>query len=122
MTTYEVPPYKIPHSHISGHSLIFDKMWSTLNIYYLGDLLKDNGDWKEMGHISTERCTQPTIRRLTTNLQIAKIFFQHYYPNLLPQGTPFPLYPPFVIQQPNNNLTPLPIPKHTLYKISLNLT
>jgi hypothetical protein len=87
--------------HISGHSLIFDKMWNTLNIHYLGDL-KDNNDWKEMGHISTERCTQPTIHRLTTNLHTAKIFFPHHYPNLLTQGTQFPPYPPFVIQQPDS--------------------
>jgi exonuclease III len=107
--------------HISGHSLLFDKMWSTLNIHYLGDLLKDNGDWKKIEHISKEQCSQPTIRRLATNLHTAETFFRHHYPNLLPQGIPLPPYPPFVIQQHNNNLTPLHIPKRTLYKNFLKL-
>jgi hypothetical protein len=96
-------------------------MWSTLNFHYIGDLLKDNGDWKKIEHIIKEQCTQPTIRRLTTNFHTAEIFFRHHYPNLLPQNTPLPPYPTFVIQQPNNNLTPLPMPKCTLYKNVLKL-
>jgi hypothetical protein len=68
--------------HISGHTLHFDKMWNTINIHYIGDLLRDNGNWNRIEQISTERCTQPTIRRLTTNLHTAKTYFRHHYTNL----------------------------------------
>jgi hypothetical protein len=61
--------------HISGHRLLFDKTWNTLNIHYIGDLLRDNGEWKRIEQINTEKCTQPTIRRLTTNLHTAETFF-----------------------------------------------
>jgi hypothetical protein len=115
---------KIPpsiHSSIRP-SIYLSKMWSTLNHHYIGDLLQDKGEWKKIEHINKEQCTQPTIRRLVTNLHTAETFFRSHYPNLPLQNTPsLPLHPNFVIQQSNNNLTPLPIPKRTLYKKFLKI-
>jgi hypothetical protein len=60
--------------HISGHTLGFDEAWSTLNIYYVGELLMVNGRWKELKDINTTQCTKPTFRRLTANIRTAEAF------------------------------------------------
>jgi hypothetical protein len=74
-----IQDFTLLNPHISGHSLIFDKMWSTLHYHYIGDLLQDNGEWKKIEHINKEQCTQPTIRRLATNLHTAETFFLRHY-------------------------------------------
>jgi hypothetical protein len=102
--------------HISGHTLRFDEAWSAINIHYVGELLMENGKWKEMEDINTSQCTQTTIRRLKTNIRTAEAFLRHDYPNLSPRCTTLaPLPPSFVIKQPNGLLIPLPIPRRKTY-------
>jgi hypothetical protein len=61
--------YALLTPHISGHKLVFDEAWSALTIFYIGDLLMENGHWKKLKDINTTQCTQPTIRRLAANLR-----------------------------------------------------
>jgi exonuclease III len=110
--------------HISGRELHFDCAWSTLNISYVGELLTANGQWKSIDAFNTELCTQPTIRRLQTNLRKADAFFRHHYPNLSSHPPHPPLSSPtFVVKTLPNKLTPLPIPRRTIYHqlLPLNL-
>jgi hypothetical protein len=94
--------------HISGHTLVFDEAWTTLNVFYVGDLV-ENGHWNHIEHFNTDRCTIPTIRRLAANLRTAEAFFRHHYPNLPLQinslTSPSSFY---AIKQPNGWL-----PSHT---------
>jgi hypothetical protein len=108
--------------HISSHSLTFDKMWSTINYHYIGDLLQNDGEWKKIEHINKEPYTQPTIRRLATNLHQAETFFRRHYPNLPLQNPPHPPTSPQLrhttIQQ---QLDSTPHPQtYTLQKPSYN--
>ena len=98
--------------HISGHNLDMDKAWSTINVLYIGQLIKENGQWKQITDFNTDQCTQPTIRRLEANLKAIEEFFRHHYPTL-EKGrnplTPNPLI--FTIKQPNGRISSLPIKK-----------
>jgi hypothetical protein len=49
--------------HISGHTAVFDEAWTTLNVFYIGDLLMENGHWQHIEDINTDRFTIPTNRR-----------------------------------------------------------
>jgi hypothetical protein len=60
--------------HISDHTLEFHETWTTLNVFYVGYLLMENGHWKHIHGIDTERCTIPTISSLAENLKTAKAF------------------------------------------------
>jgi exonuclease III len=102
--------------HFSGHSLVFEDTWRTLHVHYLGDLLDDNNDWKNIEQFHTEQCTQPTIRRLSNNIHAAKIFFRHHYPNLPPHPPPDVDNPSLVLQQTNTHTIPLPINRRSLYQ------
>jgi hypothetical protein len=53
--------------HISGHNLVFDEARTTLNMFFVGDLLMENGHWKLVEDINTDHCTISTIRRLAAN-------------------------------------------------------
>jgi hypothetical protein len=102
--------------HISGHTLVFDEAWSAQNIHYIGKLLVENGQWKKLKDINTTQCTQPTIRRLTTNLRTAEAFLCHHYPNLSMQSTSLTSPPSsFINKQPSSQLTPLLIPRRMTY-------
>jgi hypothetical protein len=68
--------------HISGNTLIFDNSWKTLNCAYVGDLLLEDGQWKNIHEFDKTHCTKPTIRRLTANLKKSQLFLRHYYPHL----------------------------------------
>ncbi|PNF28681.1 hypothetical protein B7P43_G07886 [Cryptotermes secundus] len=107
--------------HISGHTLNFEMTWNRLSINYVGELIKDNGEWIQIEDINTEGCTQPTIRRLKANLKKAEIFFRHHYPNLPAKDTPHQPLHSFVIRQASNKLIPLPIPKRIVYSHLLKL-
>jgi hypothetical protein len=61
---------------------MFDEAWAALNITYTGDLITENGHWKELKDFGTTHCTQSTSHRLTANLRKAEAFFHHIYPNL----------------------------------------
>jgi exonuclease III len=102
--------------HISGNSLAFEEAWGKLHIYYIGDLLDDTNNWKDIEQIHTEQCTRPTIRRMSNNIHAAKIFFRHHYPNLPPHSTPNSALPSFVIQQTNHVTLSLPITRRILYQ------
>jgi hypothetical protein len=45
--------------HISGHTLLLDEAWPTLNVIYM-----ENGHCKLIEYIKTDRCTIPSICRL----------------------------------------------------------
>jgi hypothetical protein len=68
--------------YICDYKVMLDEAWNTLNIIYIGDLIIENGQWKELKDIDTTHCTQPTSRRLAGNLRKAAAFFHHNYPNL----------------------------------------
>jgi hypothetical protein len=42
-------------------------------MFFVGDLV-ENGHWKHIEDISTDRCAIPTIRRLAANLKTEKAF------------------------------------------------
>jgi hypothetical protein len=67
----------------SGHTLAFDDARIDLNCFYVGDLLMDNGHWKQIQGFNLGRCTISTTRRHAASLKIAEAFFCHHYPNLL---------------------------------------
>jgi hypothetical protein len=43
---------------IPGHIQVFDKAWTTLNIFYAGNLLVEDGHWKHIEDFHIERCTK----------------------------------------------------------------
>lgn len=102
--------------HISGHTLVFDEAWATLNVFYAGDLLMENGHWKHIEVINRDRCAITTIHRLAANLKTAEDLLRHHYPNLSLQfnslTTPSTS---FAIKQPNGKLTSLLMPRKTIY-------
>jgi hypothetical protein len=51
-----------------------------LKCEYIGDLLNENGKWKDIRDFSIEAVSTSTVRRLTVNLKKAKMFIDHYYP------------------------------------------
>jgi hypothetical protein len=108
--------------HISGHTLFFGEAWSTLNVFYVGNLI-ENGHWKHIEDFNPDRCTTPTIRRLAANLKTAEAFLRHHYPNL-PLQINFLTSPShfYTIKQPNGQLTPLPMPSKTTYRIFFLIT
>jgi hypothetical protein len=86
-------------SHISSHSLVFGEAWTTLNMVYV-----ENGHWKHIKYINTERCIIPTVRRLAANLKTAEAFIRHHYPNMLLQiNSLTSASPSFAIKQPKGN-------------------
>jgi hypothetical protein len=48
--------------HISGHTLVPDEAWTTLKVIYM-----ENGHWKHIENINTDRCIIPSIRRLAAS-------------------------------------------------------
>jgi exonuclease III len=105
------------HPHISGQDLVLDKVWSTLNVWYIGDLLTENGRWKHIEEINTSHLSRPTIRRLTANIKKAEDFIRRHYPTLTLQSNPSISTPlSYTILQPNGNLTPLPLPQNAIYR------
>jgi hypothetical protein len=86
--------------NFSGQTLVFNEAWSKVNVRCIGDFLKENGHWKNIEDINTGRCTQPTIRRLAANLNIAEAFYRHHYPNLTLQSNPLTSSP---LPLPSNN-------------------
>jgi hypothetical protein len=78
-------------------------------MFYVGYLLMDNGHWKNIQGINTDRCTPPTIRRLAENLKTAEAFFRRRCRNpslqikFLTSSSPS-----FTIKQTNGKLTSLP--------------
>jgi hypothetical protein len=77
--------------HISGHTLVSEGAWTTLNVFCVGDLLKENCHWKDTEDFNTDRGTIPTFRRLAANLKTAEAFFRHHHPNLPLQIRSLPL-------------------------------
>jgi hypothetical protein len=55
-------------------------MWKNLKCEYIGDLLNEIGEWKDITDFSIEAVSTSTVRRLTVNLKEAKAFIDHYYP------------------------------------------
>jgi hypothetical protein len=88
-STLLIPP-------ISGHTLVFDEDFTILSVFYAGDLLIEDGHWKHIEDVNTDRCTIPPICRFAANLKTAETFPRHHYPNLLLQITsvisPFPVF------------------------------
>jgi hypothetical protein len=74
--------------HVSGNQLSFDKKWIELGCTYIGDIPKEDGEWKEITDFNTQASTTPTIQKLTSNLNKAKIFMNHHYPNCSKPETP----------------------------------
>jgi hypothetical protein len=48
--------------HISGHTLVLDEAWTTLNVIYI-----ENGHRKHIEDISRDHCTIPPNRRLAAS-------------------------------------------------------
>jgi hypothetical protein len=67
--------------HRSRNSLVFDTTWKNLKCEYIGDLLNENGEWKDVTDFSIEAVSTSTVRRLTVDLKKAKAFIDHCYPN-----------------------------------------
>jgi hypothetical protein len=65
----------------SGNQLPFDTKWRELGCTYIGDILKEDGEWRKVTDFNTQACTTPTIRKLTSNLNKANIFINHHYTN-----------------------------------------
>jgi hypothetical protein len=68
--------------HISGHNLVFDEAWTTLNMFFVGNLLMENCHWMLIEDINTHHSTISTIRRLVANWKTEEDFFYHHYPYL----------------------------------------
>jgi hypothetical protein len=103
--------------HISGHTLVSDEAWNTLNMFYVGDLRMENGHWKHTEDFNTDHSTIPTIRRLAKRLKATEAYFHHHYPNLPLQINSLTTSSScFSKKQPNGQLTPFPIPRKTTYK------
>lgn len=60
--------------NICGHTLVSEEAWTTLHVFYVGDLLMENGHCKLTEDINIDRCTIPGIGRLAANLQTAQAF------------------------------------------------
>jgi hypothetical protein len=96
--------------HISCNTLIFDNSWKPLSCAYVGDLLLEDSQWKNIQEFDITHCTTPTIRRLTANLQKAHFFFRHYYAHLpLKNGLSASTAAHFAIKQKSCQLT---LPPH----------